>query len=124
ARRHGDHRVPLPAALWPRPALRRRAMSTIRAVQWRHPLLALVAALVVFYLVFPLLVTIPVSFNPVRRIEFPPRGYSLTWYRNFLGIGAENRNSRWLPAAWLSIRIALATSVLSTVLGGLAAIPI
>ena len=45
-----------------------------RAVQWRHPALALGSALVVFYLVFPLLVTIPISFNPVRRIEFPPSG--------------------------------------------------
>ena len=95
-----------------------------RAVQWRHPALALGSALVVFYLVFPLLVTIPISFNPVRRIEFPPSGYSVVWYRDFLGIGEENRNSRWVGATWLSIRIALATSVLSTVLGGLAAIPI
>lgn len=103
-------------------AVRRR--GDWRAVQWRHPLLALGAALVVFYLVFPLLVTIPISFNPVRRIEFPPSGYSVTWYRDFLGIGEENRNSRWLGATWLSIRIALATSALSTVLGGLAAIPV
>jgi putative spermidine/putrescine transport system permease protein len=95
-----------------------------RSVQWRHPALALGSALVVFYLVFPLLVTIPISFNPVRRIEFPPSGYSMVWYRDFLGIGAENRNSRWVGATWLSIRIALATSVLATVLGGLAAIPI
>jgi putative spermidine/putrescine transport system permease protein len=93
-------------------------------VQWRHPALALVAALVVFYLVFPLLITIPISLNPIRRIEFPPSGYSLTWYRNFLGLGDENRNSRWLGATWLSVRIALATSLLSTVLGGLAAIPV
>jgi putative spermidine/putrescine transport system permease protein len=97
---------------------------SFRSVQWRHPALALLAALVVFYLIFPLLVTIPISFNPIRRIDFPPSGYSIRWYKDFLGIGAENRQSRWLDATWLSIRIALATSVLSTVLGGLAAIPV
>jgi len=109
------------AALEPAPGGRKRFA---RSIQWRHPALALLTALVVFYLVFPLLVTIPISFNSIQRIEFPPTGYSTRWYANFLGIGEENRNSRWLSATWLSVRIALATSVLSTVLGGLAAIPV
>ena len=73
---------------------------------------------------FPLLVTIPISFNSIQRIEFPPTGYSTRRYADFMGIGEENRNSRWLGATWLSVRIALMTSVLSTVLGGLAAIPV
>ncbi|WP_116995519.1 ABC transporter permease [Desertimonas flava] len=97
-----------------------------RRVGWtpgRHAALALVAALVAFYLVFPLLVTIPISFNSVRRVGFPPKGFSLQWYEEFLGIG-DPSGSRWLSATWLSVRIAVATSVLSTVLGGLAAIPV
>lgn len=90
---------------------------------WRRSVLALVAALVVFYLVFPLLVTIPISFNSVRRVGFPPDGFSLQWYKEFLGVG-DPSGSRWLEATWLSVRIGLATSVLATVLGGLAAIPV
>jgi putative spermidine/putrescine transport system permease protein len=105
-------------------AAARTPRLSFRSVQWRHPALALFTGLVVFYLVFPLLVTVPISFNSIRRIEFPPSGISTRWYADFLGIGEENRNSRWLGATWLSVRIALATSVLSTVLGGLAAIPV
>jgi putative spermidine/putrescine transport system permease protein len=106
------------------PPTSQRPRRSLRSIQWRHPALALLTALVVFYLVFPLLVTIPISFNSIRRIEFPPTGYSTRWYADFLGIGEENRNSRWLGATWLSVRIALMTSLLSTVLGGLAAIPV
>lgn len=87
------------------------------------PLVTLTASFVLFYLVFPLLVTIPISLNPVRRVEFPPQGISLTWYKEFFG-ASDSVNSPWLPAAWLSLKIAFATSLLSTVLGGLAAIPV
>ena len=53
------------------PAPRRRRWS-VRSTPWRHPALALFTALVVFYLVFPLLVTVPISFNSIQRIEFHP----------------------------------------------------
>lgn len=102
------------------------AIPTRRArgpLNLRHPVLALATALVVFYLVFPLLVTVPISFNPIRRVGFPPDGFSLRWYEEFFGLG-DNAGSRWLPATTLSIQIATATSILSTVLGGLAAIPV
>jgi len=96
---------------------------TRRTINFRRPVIALVTALVVFYLIFPLLVTIPISFNSVRRVGFPPKGFSLRWYDEFFGIN-QSGGSRWLPATFLSIKIAVATSVLATVLGGLAAIPV
>lgn len=85
--------------------------------------LGLLVFLTACFLIFPMLITIPISFNPIRRIEFPPSGFSLRWYEEFLGLGG-NYQSRWVGATLTSLRIAFATSVISTVLGSMAAIPI
>jgi putative spermidine/putrescine transport system permease protein len=79
-------------------------------------LLRLVAGLVFLYLVFPILVVIPVSFSSGTYLGFPPPGFSLRWYENFLG------RSDWLGAAWLSLWIGGAVMMLSTALGAPAAI--
>ena len=79
-------------------------------------LLMLVAGLVCLYLVFPILVVIPVSFSSGTYLGFPPPGFSLRWYENFLG------RSDWLSAAWLSLWIGGAVMMLSTALGAPAAI--
>ena len=79
-------------------------------------LLMLVAGLVFLYLVFPILVVIPVSFSSGTYLGFPPPGFSLRWYENFLG------RSDWLSAAWLSLWIGGAVMMLSTALGAPAAI--
>lgn len=86
-------------------------------------LLVLLAALVAFYLVFPMLITIPISFNPIQRVQFPPSGFSLRWYEEFFAIG-QGMGTRWIPATILSLQVALGTALLSTVLGGLAAVPL
>jgi putative spermidine/putrescine transport system permease protein len=79
-------------------------------------LLMLAAGLVFLYLVFPILVVIPVSFSSGTYLGFPPPGFSLRWYANFLG------RSDWLGAAWLSLWIGGAVMVLSTALGAPAAL--
>ena len=79
-------------------------------------LLMLLAGLVFLYLVFPILVVIPVSFSSGTYLGFPPPGFSLRWYENFLG------RSDWLGAAWLSLWIGGAVMMLSTALGAPAAI--
>lgn len=86
-------------------------------------LLFLVAALVAFYLVFPMLITIPISFNPIQRVQFPPSGFSLRWYQEFFEVN-QGMGNRWLPATFLSLQVAVGTALLSTVLGGLAAVPL
>lgn len=86
-------------------------------------LVALITALVAFYLIFPMVLTIPISFNSIERIQFPPRGLSFRWYEEFLGIG-RGQDTRWLTTSLLSLQIAAATAVIATVLGGLAAVPI
>lgn len=71
--------------------------------------------LILVYLLLPILVIIPTSFNASPYMDFPPRRWSLQWYRNFFGSRA------WTEPALLSLRVALVTMVVATVLGTLAA---
>ena len=74
------------------------------------------AGLVFLYLLFPILVVIPLSFSSGSYLSFPPPGFSLRWYANFFG------RSDWLEAAWLSVWIGSAVTALATSLGVPAAI--
>jgi len=75
-----------------------------------------VACLVLLYLVFPILVVIPLSFSAGTYLSFPPPGFSLRWYENFLG------RADWLDAASLSLWVGGAVMVLATALGAPAAL--
>jgi putative spermidine/putrescine transport system permease protein len=68
---------------------------------------ALVAAL----LVIPAVIIIPMSFSAGDRLQFPPAGFSLRWYRNFFA------SSEWTSAALTSLEVALLTVAVTTVLG-------
>lgn len=70
---------------------------------------------VLSFLVLPVLIVIPVSFSDSTFLEFPPRAYSLRWYRSFLG------SVEWRDAAWLSVQIALLTTLVATPAGVAAA---
>ena len=75
-----------------------------------------VVGLILFYLVFPLFVVIPVSFSSAKYLQFPPPGLSLQWYENYFA------RSDWTGATWLSVRVATGTALLATLLGTLAAL--
>ena len=75
------------------------------------------------FLVAPILVIIPLSFNAEPyftftegMLRFDPDAYSLRWYREIAGSGV------WTRAFGNSVLIGLAATVLATVLGTLAAI--
>jgi len=77
---------------------------------------------VLVFLLAPLLVVIPLSFNAEPYFSFTekmltlqPDGFSLRWYRDII------ENPQWLEAMKNSIIIALASTALATVLGTLAA---
>ncbi len=79
-------------------------------------LLATYSGLVLAFLIIPLLVVIPISFNPGTVLQFPPKGISLRWYHDFL------QDERWLRALWLSLRLAFSVSILATTIGLLTAL--
>src|SRR5262245_743734 len=79
-------------------------------------LLATTASLVLAFLMLPILVIVPLSFNAGRYLVFPLEGFSLHWYADFLG------SPIWRSALANSLLIAAATTVLSTLLGTTAAL--
>jgi len=83
----------------------------------------LICFLVLFFLVFPLLVITPLSFNAVpfftftkEMLAFDPEGYSLVWYKEFFS------SLNWQGAVKNSIIIAFFATIISTFLGTLAAL--
>ncbi len=79
--------------------------------------------LIFFFLVAPIFVVIPLSFNAQdfftftpEMLSFDPDGYSLKHYEDFFG------SSDWQNALWNSIRIAPVATLISVVLGTTAAI--
>lgn len=71
--------------------------------------------LVMVYLQFPGLIVIIMSFSPGALLEFPPSGISLQWYRSFFG------DPSWTGAFWASLQIGVIVTILSTIIGTLAA---
>ena len=72
-------------------------------------------ALVLLFLISPILAVMPLSFNSESFFTYPMPGYSLKWYEDFFF------NPRWTGAVKMSLLVALATTVLATALGTLAA---
>jgi ABC-type spermidine/putrescine transport system permease subunit II len=77
-----------------------------------------IAGLVLAFLLLPLVIIVPTSFSASAYMEFPPRGLSLQWYRNYFASRA------WIEPTLLSVRVAALTAMLSTIVGTLAAIGI
>jgi mannopine transport system permease protein len=78
--------------------------------------IGLLVALILFFLVLPTLIVLPMSLGTASYIEFPPKGFTLRWYLAYLG------DPDWMNATWFSLKIAAATTVAATVIGTLASI--
>ncbi len=78
--------------------------------------LRLLCGLVLLFLVLPILVIVPLSFNSGTFLIYPMQGFSLRWYEDFFG------SAGWMRALKNSMIIAPAATVLAMVLGTLAAI--
>ena len=78
-------------------------------------LLNLFVALVLFFLIVPTLVVIPLSFSPTSIMRFPPDGFSLQWYEKYWN------QPGWVSATWNSLIIALITPLIAVPVGSLAA---
>jgi putative spermidine/putrescine transport system permease protein len=73
-------------------------------------------ALVVIFLLGPLLFVVGGSFTTTKFIVFPPQGFTLAWYQNLI------RHEDLLEAFGISIIIAAAATAAATTLGTLAAV--
>lgn len=87
----------------------------------RRPALLRVAlyvftALAILFLIAPILVVFPLSLSSGELLVLPTPGYSLRWYQDFFG------SNRWLDATYNSFIVGLATTLIATTLGTLAAI--
>ena len=100
---------------------------TAGQVLWHYAFRVICGAIFVF-LITPILVVMPLSFNAENFFTFTeamlrldPEGYSLKHYRDFLGLNPDSDGS-WLRAFKNSLIIAPAATVISVSLGTLAAI--
>jgi putative spermidine/putrescine transport system permease protein len=82
---------------------------------WRVALI-LLCAMVLLFLISPIIAIMPLSFNSEPYFTYPMPGLSMKWYQDFF------TDPRWLDALKSSIFIALSATVLSMVLGTLAAL--
>lgn len=73
-------------------------------------------AIVLAFLLLPILVVVPLSFTSGELLVYPLPGLSLRWYRDFL------TNEMWTVALRNSVVLAVLTTVAATVLGTLAAL--
>jgi len=76
------------------------------------------AGLVVAFLMAPLLVVVPMSFNHSSLLQFPPTQFSLRWYEAYISDGG------WIAATVTSLQVGVLSAVMAVVLGTLAALGI
>ncbi len=76
------------------------------------------AAVAVFFLLFPTVILLLTSFTSSASLKFPPVGFSLRWYRALLGADQMRR------AAWNSLQVAALATTACVVLGTMGALAI
>jgi putative spermidine/putrescine transport system permease protein len=78
-------------------------------------ILALFCAMVLLYLILPILIIAPMSFSGARFLTFPPPSWSLRWYREYV------ESPAWMQATLVTLTVALLTVAIATPLGVAAA---
>jgi putative spermidine/putrescine transport system permease protein len=82
----------------------------------RNPLLSGYVGLIALFLIAPTLIVIPMSFSSGRLLRFPPTGFSVKWYSEFLD------SQTWTAGAMTSVKVGVATAVLATAIGTVTAL--
>ncbi|WSG98226.1 ABC transporter permease (plasmid) [Rhizobium johnstonii] len=72
-------------------------------------------ALVLAWLIIPIIIIVPMSFSSARFLTFPPPSWSLRWYEASLG------NAAWMQATRVSLIVSVSSAILATILGTAAA---
>lgn len=89
-----------------------RPISSKLALTWAN----WQTAVVLFFLVAPLLAIIPLSFNSSAYFSYPMTGFSLRWYEKAL------LSPEWQRALLNSMGIGVVSTIIATVIGTLAAL--
>ncbi|HEY4200417.1 MAG TPA: ABC transporter permease [Devosiaceae bacterium] len=76
-----------------------------------HPLLIAFAALVIFFLIAPLVIIIGASFSDTTFLTFPPRGLTLHWFANVFEVDA------FRSTMLTSFQLAVGGTILSLLVG-------
>ncbi|WP_199252706.1 ABC transporter permease [Chachezhania sediminis] len=64
-------------------------------------------ALILAFLILPILIILPMAFSDTDYLTFPPQGFTLHWFGDYFG------NSRWMKATGFSLKIAALTAVIT-----------
>jgi putative spermidine/putrescine transport system permease protein len=76
----------------------------------------LICAAVLLFLISPIIVIMPLSFNSESYFTYPMPGLSLKWYQEFF------TNARWIDSVVMSIQVAVSVTIIATTLGILASL--
>ena len=77
--------------------------------------LTVVGIAVLFFLILPTLIVIPISFSGASFLEFPPKSFSLRWYEAYFS------SPEWMSGTKTSLIAAVITTIIATPLGTLCA---
>ena len=89
--------------------------SETQITHGRRLWLYIVSGLVMFFLVVPSLIVVPMSFSGSAYLEFPPEVWSVRWYYSYF------ESQAWQNATTTSLTVATLTLFLATPIGTLAA---
>ncbi|WP_288951776.1 ABC transporter permease [uncultured Paracoccus sp.] len=84
-------------------------MTTSRLGLW------VVTALILFFMVMPIVIVFVMSFSDSRFLTFPPEAFSLRWYEAYFG------DRDWMDATWNSFFLAIMTTLIAVPVGTAAA---
>ena len=93
-------------------------MAMDRNATWMQRLLVATTVAVLLFLVGPIFIIFPLSLSSGELLVLPTPGYSLRWYADFFS------SNRWLDATRNSFIVGIATMIIATLLGTLAALGI
>ncbi len=79
-------------------------------------LLIILATAILAFVALPTIIVVPVSLSATEFLSFPPQDLTLDWYAEFL------TDPGWIRATLLSFQIAAVVTVLTTIIGTLAAL--
>lgn len=78
--------------------------------------LRILVTILLFLIVLPIFLLIPVSFNGGASFNFPPEGFSLKWYKELY------IDPQWFDVIKRSFLVGILTAIVSTILGLMAAV--